>query len=60
MEGWFTVPGAWYMKANPLCPSQQIVSPNSDFSTPVYYAELSDDWQTFAFQDLLLSKLTGN
>lgn len=59
MTGWFTVPTEWYTRSNPLNPSELIVSPNSDFSPPVYYACLCQDGINYVFQDLLLSLYTG-
>ncbi len=57
MTGWFTVPAGWYSKANPQSVNELIVSPNQDFSKPVYYARLGTDLQNYVFQDLWLSKL---
>jgi hypothetical protein len=47
------------MKANPLCGSETIASPNADFSAPIYYCTLADDGQSMAFTDQLLYKITG-
>jgi hypothetical protein len=57
--GWWIVPSTWFMKRVLDCPSEVIASPNQDFSTPVYYCKLADDMQSFAFQDMLLGKITG-
>jgi hypothetical protein len=55
--GWFTVPLGWYFQTIPG--SQEVkASPNADFSKPVYYCTLDDSMQRFAFQDLLLEKMT--
>ena len=55
--GWFTLPRQWATKPNPLNSSQLMASPTGDFNVnPVYFCVLDDSQQTYAFQDLLLSK----
>jgi hypothetical protein len=58
-SGWLTLPQGWFAKPNPNIASELIASPNQDFSSPVYYCTMSDDGQTFAFQDLLILKMLG-
>ena len=57
--GWYELPVGWFTRPNPQNPAELIASPNSDFSNPVFYCTLSQDSQTFVFQDLLRSKLDG-
>jgi len=58
-SGWFTVPTGWATKPNPNNVSELIVSPNADFSVPVYYAVLDDSQQCYAWTDLWMQKLMG-
>ena len=62
--GWWSVPGTWYCKPfiaenGEWSGNQLTVSPNADFSPPVYVAEIGDDLQTFVFQDLWRDKQLG-
>ncbi len=57
-DGWFALPQGWFTRPNSQNPSELEASPNADFN-PVYYCTLSQDSQTFVFQDTLLAKLTG-
>jgi hypothetical protein len=57
--GWFSVPRQWFSKPNPDRPSELIVSPNQDYSQPVYYACIADDMMTMAFQDLYTESQMG-
>jgi hypothetical protein len=57
--GWFSVPRGWYCRPQPDASNQLYVSPNADFSAPVYLAVMSDDLQTMVFQDIYAEAAMG-
>lgn len=57
--GWWTVPTSWFSRWQD---GVQYVSPNSDFSRPVYVAKMNSDY-TLVFQSVmanLLQQTTGD